>query len=449
MKRYYTYGLQERDGVIPDFKATDISLKQWGAEFRAHFRGKNLGPFRLAVPGIHNVSNALVAIAIGIELEVPVDLIAKRRRDEAVIRVGDAERDVGRRGSDPEHERVLVDVHDADGVFHVGPLGDHRHRDDVEDRRPVHVPHGQRDLGLRFQESVRGRDRDGVRAGVGEGGRQGQGPGGRARSGVGRGDRGERRAARERERDRVPLTVGRGERLDAGRPLVHPDRRGRLERGRRVRGAAVGQDRVVEPVDTHLQRIVDVDPRAGGDERGVIQRVQGRARHEGQVRGARGGRDRERAEPVRAGGELGAGVAGVEVGRAGGGPHRRRELGTLVHESGPGDRAVGDADDELVSGDRQRPVRRRADRRRPVAVRIGPKPDVERAGTRRREHVGLRRYAVAVHVEVDVLGVSRKGVEDREQNRRDRDPGGARYVRESGAENRHAENPPFRLIGAL
>jgi len=77
VKRYYTYGLQERDGVVPDFKATDISLKQWGAEFRAHFRGKNLGPFRLAVPGIHNVSNALVAIAIGVELEVPVDLIRK------------------------------------------------------------------------------------------------------------------------------------------------------------------------------------------------------------------------------------------------------------------------------------------------------------------------------------------------------------------------------------
>ncbi|ULA64010.1 MAG: hypothetical protein LZF86_110710 [Nitrospira sp.] len=77
VKRYHTYGLHERPGVVPDFRATDISLKQWGAEFRAHFRGKNLGPFRLAVPGIHNVSNALAAIAIGIELEVPVDLIRK------------------------------------------------------------------------------------------------------------------------------------------------------------------------------------------------------------------------------------------------------------------------------------------------------------------------------------------------------------------------------------
>jgi UDP-N-acetylmuramate--alanine ligase len=77
VKRYQTYGIHERGGVVPDFKAADISLRQWGAEFRAYFRGKNLGPFRLAVPGVHNVSNALVAIAIGIELEIPVDLIRK------------------------------------------------------------------------------------------------------------------------------------------------------------------------------------------------------------------------------------------------------------------------------------------------------------------------------------------------------------------------------------
>jgi UDP-N-acetylmuramate--alanine ligase len=77
VKRYQTYGLSEREGVTPDFFATEISLNQWGAEFRAQFRGRNLGPFRLAVPGRHNVSNALVAIAIGIELDVPVDLIRK------------------------------------------------------------------------------------------------------------------------------------------------------------------------------------------------------------------------------------------------------------------------------------------------------------------------------------------------------------------------------------
>ncbi|MGQ0809713.1 MAG: UDP-N-acetylmuramate--L-alanine ligase [Nitrospiraceae bacterium] len=77
VKRYQTYGLHERDGVTPDFRASDITLKQWGSEFRAYFRGKSLGPFRLATPGVHNVLNALAAIAIGLELDVPVDLIRK------------------------------------------------------------------------------------------------------------------------------------------------------------------------------------------------------------------------------------------------------------------------------------------------------------------------------------------------------------------------------------
>jgi UDP-N-acetylmuramate--alanine ligase len=77
VKRYQTYGLREQEEGGPDFRATDISLRQWGSEFRAYFRGKNLGPFRLATPGVHNVANALVAIAIGMELEVPIDLIRK------------------------------------------------------------------------------------------------------------------------------------------------------------------------------------------------------------------------------------------------------------------------------------------------------------------------------------------------------------------------------------
>ncbi len=78
VKRYQTYGLSDRpDGPAPDFKATDLVMTQWETNFRAHYRGKPLGPFRIAVPGVHNVSNALAAIAIGMELDVPVDLIRK------------------------------------------------------------------------------------------------------------------------------------------------------------------------------------------------------------------------------------------------------------------------------------------------------------------------------------------------------------------------------------
>jgi len=77
VKRFQTYGLNEYPDHVPDFRATDITLRQWGSEFRVFFRGRNLGPFRLAIPGIHNVSNSLVAIAIGMELDIPVDLIRK------------------------------------------------------------------------------------------------------------------------------------------------------------------------------------------------------------------------------------------------------------------------------------------------------------------------------------------------------------------------------------
>ncbi|HEX9741265.1 MAG TPA: UDP-N-acetylmuramate--L-alanine ligase [Nitrospiraceae bacterium] len=77
VRRYQTYGLRENGGVTTDFRATDITMKQWETEFRASFQGRSLGPFRLPVPGIHNVLNALAAIAVGMELDVPVDLIRK------------------------------------------------------------------------------------------------------------------------------------------------------------------------------------------------------------------------------------------------------------------------------------------------------------------------------------------------------------------------------------
>src|SRR5206468_3226323 len=47
------------------------------SEFKAFYRGKSLGPFRLSTPGVHNVLNALAAIAVGMELDVPVDLIRR------------------------------------------------------------------------------------------------------------------------------------------------------------------------------------------------------------------------------------------------------------------------------------------------------------------------------------------------------------------------------------
>jgi UDP-N-acetylmuramate--alanine ligase len=76
VKRYLTFGISDFSGVLtPDLFATDIESKALGVEFRAHYRGQKIGPFRIRIPGVHNVSNALAAMGVALELDVPVDLI--------------------------------------------------------------------------------------------------------------------------------------------------------------------------------------------------------------------------------------------------------------------------------------------------------------------------------------------------------------------------------------
>ena len=70
-KRWQTYGLT----ATADMVGTDIHLGVGAAEFSAHFRGERLGRFRVAMPGIHNVQNALAAIGVGLEMGVPVSQI--------------------------------------------------------------------------------------------------------------------------------------------------------------------------------------------------------------------------------------------------------------------------------------------------------------------------------------------------------------------------------------
>lgn len=74
-KRYVTYGREASDSPMPDLRATDIEIKGLTTNFRVQFRERTLGPFRLNIPGVHNVSNALAAIGVGLELDVPLDLI--------------------------------------------------------------------------------------------------------------------------------------------------------------------------------------------------------------------------------------------------------------------------------------------------------------------------------------------------------------------------------------
>jgi UDP-N-acetylmuramate--alanine ligase len=72
-KRFATYGLSSE----ADFSAQDLQLKPAGAEFIALHHGQPLGRLRIHLPGRHSVTNALAAVAVGYELEVPFSRIAE------------------------------------------------------------------------------------------------------------------------------------------------------------------------------------------------------------------------------------------------------------------------------------------------------------------------------------------------------------------------------------
>lgn len=71
--RHLTYGMTPQADLV----ASDIDLRGWESEFTVHFHRKSLGRFRLALPGLHNIDNALAAIAVGLELEVGLPAIQK------------------------------------------------------------------------------------------------------------------------------------------------------------------------------------------------------------------------------------------------------------------------------------------------------------------------------------------------------------------------------------
>lgn len=72
-RKFLTYGLSE----VADIYAREIKHSGIRMSFEAVYKGKSLGIFTLPVPGRHNVLNSLAAIAVAIELQIPVDVIAK------------------------------------------------------------------------------------------------------------------------------------------------------------------------------------------------------------------------------------------------------------------------------------------------------------------------------------------------------------------------------------
>ncbi len=70
-KRLLRYGTTQ----APQLQAEQIVYEPWKTRFQVRFHGKSLGCFELPAPGLHNVLNALAAIAVGLELDLPTDTI--------------------------------------------------------------------------------------------------------------------------------------------------------------------------------------------------------------------------------------------------------------------------------------------------------------------------------------------------------------------------------------
>ncbi len=72
-RRVVTFGLTPQ----ADVTARDLALDRGVSRFVAVAGGEVLGPIDLPLPGLHNVKNALAAIAVSRELEIPFPVVAK------------------------------------------------------------------------------------------------------------------------------------------------------------------------------------------------------------------------------------------------------------------------------------------------------------------------------------------------------------------------------------
>ncbi len=68
-----TYGM----AVAADVWAEAVEWTSGGSSFGCVYRGDRLGELRLNVPGRHNVLNSLAAVAVGLELQVPFEVIQR------------------------------------------------------------------------------------------------------------------------------------------------------------------------------------------------------------------------------------------------------------------------------------------------------------------------------------------------------------------------------------
>lgn len=76
-KRFTTYGLTTQ----ADFQAKEIEFDRLSTAFDVRYQRKEIGRLSLRMPGLHNVYNALAAVATSFELDIPFQVVQEALRD--------------------------------------------------------------------------------------------------------------------------------------------------------------------------------------------------------------------------------------------------------------------------------------------------------------------------------------------------------------------------------
>ena len=76
-KEVVTFGLSAGQDIYPD----KIKMHDSHSEFEIVYRGRRLGPAAINIPGIHNVSNAMAAFAVALEIGLDFGMIKKAVKD--------------------------------------------------------------------------------------------------------------------------------------------------------------------------------------------------------------------------------------------------------------------------------------------------------------------------------------------------------------------------------
>jgi UDP-N-acetylmuramate--alanine ligase len=70
-KKIITYGLSRQ----ADVRAADIKMDNFKSSYNVVYKGYKLGEINLNVMGVHNILNSLLAVSVGLDLDIPFDKI--------------------------------------------------------------------------------------------------------------------------------------------------------------------------------------------------------------------------------------------------------------------------------------------------------------------------------------------------------------------------------------